>query len=116
MSYIFYVVDGLGNGYLAQLIKVDVSSVFLELTDLSLSARMRSSCIVFFIIFLSWSLVEVNSQTFPYVSFMDHTLGDHSYVDLRLVERPDRPRGGHSVECHTYLTTCCNQTVGRRSM
>ena len=73
---------------------------------------MRYLCIVFFIIFLSWSLVEVHSQTFPYVSFMGQTLANHSYVDISLVGRPDRPEGGHSVECHTDLTTCCSPTHG----
>ena len=34
---------------------------------------------------LLWSLVEVHSQTFPYVSFNGQTLVNHSYVDLSLV-------------------------------
>ena len=71
---------------------------------------MASLCIVFFTIFLSWSLVEVNSQIFPYVSFMDQTLANHSYVDLTLVGRPDV--SGPSVECHTDLTTCCGGSDG----
>ena len=66
--------------------------------------------------FLSWSLVEVHSQTFPYVSFMDQTLANHSYVDIRLVGRPDIrpgvPGRGDSVECHTDLTTCCSGSDG----
>ena len=82
----------------------------LKLTEVSLSVKMRSYCVMFFIIFLSWSLVEVNSQTFPYISFMDQTLANHSYVDLRLVGRPDG--GGHSLECHTDLTTCCSGSDG----
>ena len=72
--------------------------------------------IVFSIIFLSWSLVEVHSQTFPYVSFMGQTLADHSYVNLSLVGRPDIlpgvPGRGDSVECHTDLTTCCSDSDG----
>ena len=83
---------------------------------LFLSVRIRPLCIMFFTIFLSWSLVEVHSQTFPYVSFMDQTLANHSYVDLRLVGRLDIPFGyggyGHSVECHTDLTTCCSGSDG----
>ena len=73
---------------------------------------MRSLCIVSITIFLSWSLVEVHSQTFPYVSFMNQTLANHSYVNLSLVGRPDRPESGHSVECHTDLTTCCRHDDG----
>ena len=86
------------------------------LKELSLSVRMRSFCIAFFIIFLSWSLVEVNSQTFPYISFMGQTLANHSYVNLSLVGRPDIPSGAYgsspSVECHTDLTTCYSGSDG----
>ena len=56
---------------------------------------------------LLWSLVESNSQTFPYVSFMSQTLANHSYVDLSLVEIR-----GDSVQCHTDLTTCCSSGQG----
>ena len=60
---------------------------------------------------LLWSLVEVHSQTeFPYVSFMGDTLPNHGYVDLTLVGRPED--GGHSLECHTDLETCCSGPQG----
>ena len=76
---------------------------------------MKSLRIVSYIL-LSWSLVEVNSQTFPYVSFMGQTLANHSYVNLSLVGRPDIKPGvpgrGDSVECHTDLTTCCSGSEG----
>ena len=85
---------------------------FLEL----ISLKMRSLYIMYRIIFLSWSLVEVHSQTFPYVSFMGKTLANHSYVDLSLVGRPDVLPGltgrGPSVECHTHLSTCCSGSEG----
>ena len=51
------------------------------------------------------SLVEVNSQTFPYISFMGQTLANHSYVDLSLVGND--LSGSDSVQCHTDLSTCC---------
>ena len=57
------------------------------------------------------SLVEVHSQTFPYVSFMGQTLANHSYVDLSLVGtsyHSDRD----SVECHTDLESCCRDSQG----
>ena len=77
---------------------------------------MGSLYIVSFTIFLSWSLVEVNSQTFPYVSFKNEALANNSYVDLNLVKRPDIPSGtpghGDSLECHTDLTTCCSGSDG----
>ena len=59
-----------------------------------------------------WSLVVVQCQTFPYVSFMGQTLANHSYVDLSLVGRPDVEPAGPSIQCHTDLTTCCSGTEG----
>ena len=53
-------------------------------------------------------LVEGNSQTFPYVSFMGQTLANHSYVDLSLVGYLTTD----SVQCHTDLTTCCSGSQG----
>ena len=53
------------------------------------------------------ALVEVHSQTVPYVSFMGTNLTNHSYVDLTLVGK-----GNDSVQCHTDLDTCCNATAG----
>ena len=55
-------------------------------------------------------LVEVHSQTVPYVSFMGTNLTNHSYVDLTLVGRPED--GGDSVQCHTDLNTCCTGAQG----
>ena len=57
-----------------------------------------------------WSLVEVNSQTFPYVSFMGQNLANHSYVDLSLVG--EAASGSDSVQCQTDLTTCCSGGQG----
>ena len=62
------------------------------------------------VVMLSWSLEGVNSQTFPYVSFMGQTLADHSYVDLSLVGSDSS--GSDSVQCHTDLYTCCTNTEG----
>ena len=53
------------------------------------------------------ALVEVHSQTVPYVSFMGTNLPNHSYVDLTLVGNVL-----NSVQCHTDLNTCCNRTQG----
>ena len=44
-------------------------------------------------------------QTYPYASFRDQTLANHSYVDLRDV-------GRSSVQCHTDLATCCSSSEG----
>ena len=60
---------------------------------------------------LLWSLVEVHSQTFPYVSFMyQSALVNHSYVDFSQVGN-DRS-GSDSVQCITDLSTCCTGADG----
>ena len=56
------------------------------------------------------ALVEVHSQTVPYVSFMGTNLTNHSYVNLTLVG--NAVDGSDSVQCHTDLLTCCNKTQG----
>ena len=61
------------------------------------------------LLILLWSLVEVHSQTAPYVSFMGETLPNHSYVDLSLVGSYS---SGNEVECHTDLSTCCSGGAG----
>ena len=53
-------------------------------------------------------LLEVNSQAFPYVSFMGQTLANNSYVDFSLVGTSD----SNSVLCHTDLSTCCSKSQG----
>ena len=56
------------------------------------------------------ALVEVHSQTVPYVSFMGTNLTNHSYVNLTLVGH--LIDGNDSVQCHSDLDTCCNDTHG----
>ena len=53
-------------------------------------------------------MVEVQCQTFPYVSFMGQTLANHSYVDISLVGSDDNG----NVSCHTDLNTCCSGAQG----
>ena len=61
---------------------------------------------------LLWSLVEVHSQTIPYVSFMGESLPNNSYVNLTLVGDPTLYENDHSVQCHTDLGTCCSDGQG----
>ena len=56
------------------------------------------------------ALMEVHSQTVPYVSFMGTNLPNHSYVDLTLVG--DALDGSDSVQCHTDLDWCCSGAQG----
>ena len=59
---------------------------------------------------LLWSLVEVHSQTAPYVSFMGENLLNHAFVNLSLVGNAGD--GSDSVQCHTDLLTCCRGRQG----
>lgn len=48
----------------------------------------------------------VHSQTFPYISFMGHTLVNHSFVDLSQVGFGY----SNSVQCHYHGTSrCCTE-------
>ena len=60
---------------------------------------------------ICWCVVEVNSQTVPYVTFLGQTLANHSYVNLSLVGN-DYVSGSNGVQCHTDLATCCNSNQG----
>ena len=62
------------------------------------------------LLFLLWSLVEVHSQTAPYLTFMGEILPDHSYVDLSALGEIDNE--DDHVVCHTDLTSCCGGTGG----
>ena len=70
---------------------------------------MKCGAAVSVLLFLLLSLVEVHSQTAPYVTFMGETLPDHSYVDLSLV---GGSVSGDEVVCNTDLSTCCNGDAG----
>ena len=61
---------------------------------------------------LLWSLVEVHSQTAPYVSFMGENLPNHAYVDLTLVGTDGSDPGDNAVRCDTDLGTCCRASDG----
>ena len=57
------------------------------------------------LLFLLWSLVEVHSQTAPYLTFMGEILPNHSYVDLSALGELGNETD--HVVCHTDLTSCC---------
>ena len=66
---------------------------------------MQCGAAVSVVLFLLWSLVEVHSQTAPYLSFMGEILPDHSYVDLSALG--ELGNVDDHVVCHTDLTYCC---------
>ena len=57
---------------------------------------------------LLWSLT-LSQQTVPYLSFMEQTLANHSWVDISHV---GSNYGYDTVQCHTDLSTCCRGTQG----
>ena len=59
---------------------------------------------------LLWSLVEVNPQQTPYVSFNGETLANHSYLNFSHIGY--ELSGDNSVQCHTDLRTCCSSGQG----
>ena len=65
---------------------------------------------------LLWSLVEVHSQSAPYLTFNDSVIPSHAYVDLSLMMYPGNDDTtadiSSTVICHTDLTTCCRNTAG----
>ena len=54
------------------------------------------------------ALVEVHSQTAPYLTFMGNNIPNHSYVDLNTVGTGNT----NDVRCHTDLPTCCSGAQG----
>ena len=74
---------------------------FLNCSGIIVKEKMKFALLPF----LLWSLVEVHSQTAPYLTFMGETLPDHSYVDLSALGDIDNE--DDHVVCHTDLTSCC---------
>ena len=62
------------------------------------------------LLFFLCVVVEVHSQTYPFVRFGNTgpVLSNHSYVDLTTVGYSS----SKSVQCHTDLDTCCHGTQG----
>ena len=56
------------------------------------------------------ALVEVHSQTAPYLTFRGNNIPNNSYVDLNTVGT--YYSNADAVQCHTDLTSCCNSFYG----
>ena len=71
-------------------------------------------CVVLFLFHLLWCVVEVHSQTVPYLTFMGEILPNNSYVDLSLVGQGGNAThdSGREIVCHTDLDTCCSGSDG----
>ena len=75
---------------------------------------MKATLLCVLLCGLLWSLVEVQSQTVPYVTFLGDPLSNHSYVDLSQVGDDRTGSDSDTVQCHTDLNTCCraNENIG----
>ena len=64
------------------------------------------------LLFFLCVVVEIHSQTYPFVRFGNTgpALSNHSYVNLTAVG--NSTDGSDSVQCHTDLETCCNIHYG----
>ena len=89
-----------------QYLRISVCNKLLAIAEVATSWKMALAVLLLLSFF--WSLVCC--RTFPYVSFMNHTLANHAYVDLSLVG--DDISGSDSVQCITDLRTCCTSTDG----
>ena len=58
---------------------------------------------------LLFALVEVHSQTAPYLTFMGNNIPNHSFVDLKTM---GTDLNSNNVQCHTDLNTCCSGNQG----
>ena len=81
-------------------------------SPISLRSMMGSKVSVSSLLLLLLFLVEVHSQTVPYVSFgvAGQALANNSYVDLSTVGNAGDNSDG--VVCHTDLMTCCSGGQG----
>ena len=70
--------------------------------------------VLLFLFHLLWCVVEVHSQTAPYLTFMGEILPNNSYVDLSLVGQGSNAThdSGREIVCHTDLDTCCSGSDG----
>ena len=75
------------------------------------STKVSTAEMKFLPILLLLPVVEIHcQQMFPYVSFMNQTLSNHSYVDISQVGSVARSSG--DVQCRTDLSTCCSGAEG----
>ena len=69
---------------------------------------MRVTAISILLLSFLSTVMEVCSQTVPYITFMGKNLPNNSYIILDQVGDADST----SVQCHTDLTTCCSMAQG----
>ena len=58
------------------------------------------------------ALVEVHSQTAPYLTIKGKNIPNNSYVDLNTVGNKKENQNNNTLQCHTDLNTCCTRAQG----
>ena len=58
------------------------------------------------------ALVEVHSQTTPYLTIMGQNIPNNSYVNLNTVVAKSGVGNPNTLQCHTDLNTCCTRRQG----
>ena len=57
-------------------------------------------------------LVEVHSQTAPYLTIVSNNIPNHSYVNLNIVGPYRENQNSNTLQCNTDLNTCCSRAQG----
>ena len=83
-----------------------IGSLVIIMCYLHTDIIMRVTVLIVLLCFLS-AVMDVCSQTVPYISFMGTNLPNHSYIDFTQVGE-----WSDSVQCHTDLTSCCTGAQG----
>ena len=64
------------------------------------------------LLYLLSALVEVHSQTTPYLTIMGKTIPNNSYVNLNAVDPKSNGGNSSTLQCHTDLNICCTRAQG----
>ena len=64
------------------------------------------------LLYLLSALVEVHSQTTPYLTIMGKTIPNNSYVNVNALDTKRDAGNSHTLQCHTDLNICCTPAQG----
>ena len=58
------------------------------------------------------AVVELHSQTAPYLTIKGKIIPNNSYVNLSTVDPKGKKKNLNTLQCHTDLNTCCTRAQG----
>ena len=88
------------------LLRVGACNVSLYMLGVGMRARAP------LLLCLLSALVEVHSQTAPYLTIMGKNIPNNSYVNLNTVDPKRGGKNPNTLLCHTDLNTCCTRAQG----